>query len=521
MRPLRFDLEDMSASSKHRIADVDNGIQIGFGGLPEGRKDGYFEILNQWLSNCDSEHRESTCKLSMRGLSTNSASKRLPTRLIDVGEIGDPTIRLWETSADDVGEWMALSYQWGAGPHFFTNRGNLAQHISGMEYATLPPTFKDAVVVTRALKRRYLWIDSICIIQGKDDDFNDEAKWMEEVYSGAYCVLAASRAAGHYSGFLQARNARDYVTLRRKTQEAPFYFCEMIDDFDRHVLQEHALARRTIFFTEHQTYWECGGGVRCETMTKMSNNLAAFLGDPNFPQIVIDARQWEKILRYQDFYRKYSRLGLTNLYDRPLAIDGLQQRLLRAMKAKGGFGVFDEGVNKGLLRRSLLWHRGSDITSLSRIKFPSDCAISAVPSWSWMSYAGGIDYLSLEFGGIAWEDVVSPWFRNMDGRPRTERREANITLTAVACDFDSAGAMTDEGWLIFDCPGGSMQLETKCVVLGKQNGPAHIEDQRHYMLLVAPTMTLDCDGNKIYERVGAGYLPGRHVSSQWITVNIH
>jgi hypothetical protein len=55
----------------------------------------------------------------------------------------------------------------------------------------------------------------------------------------------------------------------------------MIDDFKTHVLdgalnfrgwvvQEQALAQRTVFFTEHQTYWECGEGVRCETMTKMN-----------------------------------------------------------------------------------------------------------------------------------------------------------------------------------------------------------------------------------------------------------
>jgi hypothetical protein len=59
------------------------------------------------------------------------------------------------------------------------------------------------------------------------------------------------------------------------------YVCESIDNFKEHVLdgalnrrgwvlQEHALARRTVFFTTHQTYFECGRGVRCETMTKMS-----------------------------------------------------------------------------------------------------------------------------------------------------------------------------------------------------------------------------------------------------------
>jgi hypothetical protein len=204
----------------------------------------------------------------------------LPTRLIDVGKDGDDIVCLWETGTDDTGEWVALSYQWGAKPHFFTNRGNLADHINGMGFETLPATFKDAVIVTRALGLRYLWIDSICIIQGKDGDFNEEAKRMEEVYSGAYCVLAASRATGHFSGFLQARNERDYVALGGEN-EALFYICEMIDDFNVHVLegalnrrgwvlQEHALARRTVFFTEHQTYWECGDGVRCETMTKMN-----------------------------------------------------------------------------------------------------------------------------------------------------------------------------------------------------------------------------------------------------------
>jgi hypothetical protein len=33
-------------------------------------------------------------------------------------------------------------------------------------------------------------------------------------------------------------------------------------------LQERALSRRTMHFTETQTYWECGEGVWCETFTK-------------------------------------------------------------------------------------------------------------------------------------------------------------------------------------------------------------------------------------------------------------
>jgi hypothetical protein len=62
--------------------------------------------------------------------------------------------------------------------------------------------------------------------------------------------------------------------------DVTYYVCEAIDDFHCDVdqselnkrgwvLQERALSRRTVYFTEKQSYWECGGGVRCETMTKM------------------------------------------------------------------------------------------------------------------------------------------------------------------------------------------------------------------------------------------------------------
>jgi hypothetical protein len=204
----------------------------------------------------------------------------MPTRVIDVGMDDHDIVRLYQTNVGDKGEWIALTHPWGDGPHFSTTRQNFDAHIAGIDLETLPATFKDAVIVTRALGRQYLWVDSLCIIQGPDGDFNEEATRMEEVYSGAYCVIAASRATNHYSGFLQSRVERDFVALSRKN-EAPFYICEMIDDFKTHVLdgalnrrswvmQEHALARRTVFFTEHQTYWECGIGVRCETMTRMT-----------------------------------------------------------------------------------------------------------------------------------------------------------------------------------------------------------------------------------------------------------
>jgi hypothetical protein len=213
-----------------------------------------------------------------------------------------------------------------------------------------------------------------------------------------------------------------------------------------------------------------------------------------------------------------------------MAIDGLQRRLLRTMKANGGFGVIDEGETRGLLRRSLLWRRGSDMEtkSLSRIKFPTDRVISAAPSWSWMAYTGGIDYLKLDFGGFEWEHIGSPWPRSADNVTRTEDRGPSMALIAKARgyeydpkEYDPKAAMQHQGLLFFDNPGGSEQLQTMCVVLGIEKGIKLLRDKMHYLIIVKPTKALDRDGKKIHERVSVGYLPGKCIAPSVFKVAIH
>lgn len=149
----------------------------------------------------------------------------------------------------------------------------------GMTFDSLPRTFQNAVTITRDLGLEYVWIDSICIIQGQDGDFKQESTRMEDVFSNAYCVLAASSSTGQDDGFLKQRTQRRSISFQQGNKP-PLFVSEFIDDFNRDVLesnlnsrgwvlQERALARRTIYFTDTQTYFECGEGVRAETMTKM------------------------------------------------------------------------------------------------------------------------------------------------------------------------------------------------------------------------------------------------------------
>ncbi|KAM7205421.1 hypothetical protein V8F20_003190 [Naviculisporaceae sp. PSN 640] len=651
---------------------ADDTTQIGFGPLFPANSEAHFAVLRQWLAQCDrnaNNLHSSCCHQGQGSFSLSpSAKKPLPTRVLEVGSPGSQKVRLIATTASQTGRWLALSYQWGPAPHFRTTTDNVHSYLSdGIDFDSLPGTFRDAVIVTRALGVPYLWIDSLCIVQGPGGDFNQEAKKMEQVYSGAYCVLAISWGNSHYAGFLPDGHARktEMVTFCPKDQTSPqpsfgrlsttkpgtFYITPKTANFPTDVLdsplsrrgwvlQEHALARRTIFFTTsssptspstQQTYFQCGAGVRCETGHFMTNSIASFRGDPNFPNILLASKQAEKIIQYQTLYKDYSRLGLTRAYDRPMAIGGLQDRLIAALGCKGGWGVFDEGrAKKGMLRRSLLWIRDREEATggLKRIEFPilkqeeSTGLATKVPSWSWMAVEGPIDYVVPQFGTVDWEDIESPWSGGsafpatsglnaasgnsgltvkgaLTGKPSptgignykspgpggvydialiAEAREysipveekqgasnvGNINSSTGVGQYDSdqtvrpyqsVGKYTDNGELgkgegepgpeilaVFDDsatspatqsasrsgPGTSSGMKALCVVLGKQKGAMDRKLKRHYVIFVMPASVpvggsangRHSLGKKVYERVGAGYLPGRCINWERAAVRV-
>lgn len=255
----------------YKDEDVMSQLQIGFPRLPQTKDSFRFDILRQCLRDCDKHHANCVPQESSRVL--------LPKRLINVVNKYSPVVKLHETQQQDDIKYLALSHPWGNPPHFCTYPENIDRHKIGIRLINIPQTFQDAVIVTRMLGFQYLWIDSLCIIQGPQGDFESEGKRMEDVFSHAYCVLAASCAEGQGDGFLNPIQQRDSIAICRRGKD-PVYICEFMDNFDEHVLksrlnqrgwvlQERVLARRTIHFSSKQSYWECGGGIRCESMTKM------------------------------------------------------------------------------------------------------------------------------------------------------------------------------------------------------------------------------------------------------------
>ncbi len=117
----------------------------------------------------------------------------VPTRLLYVGGSDDP--RLVEMVENGIQEpYAALSHMWGDASRLPPLRTILSKY-DDMKMAIpvwmLSKNFADAINVTRQLGLRYIWIDSLCIIQDSPTDWQKEAFMMHKVYRYAEVTIVA------------------------------------------------------------------------------------------------------------------------------------------------------------------------------------------------------------------------------------------------------------------------------------------------------------------------------------------
>jgi hypothetical protein len=249
--------------------------------------------------------------------------------------------------------------------------------------------------------------------------------------------------------------------------------------------------------------------------------MADFLGDPKFPNKAVKSPRGLKIRYFQDLYKQYSRLEFSHMEDRPFAIAGVENRLCKAYGTKGGFGIFDDGPGNGLFHRSLLWQRAErdeedqPLPGLSAIVFPIGSNVF-VPSWSWMAYSGGINYLDPKFDKTDWEkaDIHPPWTRGSETArtAETTHHDAGIELIATARDYNVARSRPGDFKLLYDIElnssdGGKVQ----CVVVARSQEGRTVNERKHYVLLVVSTTLTGAGGDKVYRRVGAGHMLGKYI----------
>ncbi|KAI0411895.1 hypothetical protein F5X98DRAFT_383183 [Xylaria grammica] len=480
---------------------IRQGTQLGLPRLPDAGSQEQFLLLKEWIKVCDTTH--SSCCRPNDEANNGSSSFSMPTRLL---KLGNP-IRLVESG--NLPEAGRLC----------TFKNNIAQLTQGIEFNDLPKTFQDAIQVTGGIGIEYLWIDSLCIIQGDREDWGRESSLMEGVFSSAYCTIAASSSKSSAEGFLNVRQPRLCVQLETASM-GKLYVCQNIDNFHRDVglgelnsrgwvMQERVLSRRSIFYTSTQVYWECGAGVHCETLARLKNAKAALVGDARFPNSALEYYRDGRQILIQDLYEGYSRLAFTDYWDRPVAILGLQERLARALGTRGAYGVFAE-----YFARLLLWKRCNDgpmkrLSQLPESKWLLGAHHDA-PTWSWFSKVGAIKYITLEFQTIQWEraDFKNP-FESSENQSRCIKTfRAKVRKISLSQDEVPRYIILDEDQDV-------VVNDLRCVVIGRGRFRDSTPGVRDHVLIIRNVV-----GSDRYERIGVASLNLEPVAGEgsWVTI---
>ncbi|KAF2785795.1 HET-domain-containing protein [Melanomma pulvis-pyrius CBS 109.77] len=404
-----------------------------------------------------------------------------------------------------VGKYVALSHCWGKitednKRQFCTTDNNIKARLVGFNLSELPKTFQDAIHVTRELGIQYLWIDSLCIKQWNEEDWDHEAKRIESVFSSAYCTIAATSAIDSNAGFLNQNGSSAYVHAQNASGQR-FYICANIDNFDNDVenarlntrawvLQERLLAQRTIHFSANQIYWECGKGIYCESLSRLESRGKKnyFTLDPDFPSRLLKSNDYYITDFLHFLFEDYSKRDLTVETDRCVAMYGLETRIADALHCQSRYGIFQR-----YLHGDLLWQA-------SKRKM---------------------------------ERIACQWNVNLEFDE--ERKVALITDVGkfLSCIMELGEKHYDlldfsrvkRGWIKYDVEKGEDLHEERCVVVGRKfkndEGEDEIEDedelpvQEYYMLVVRPT---GLDGE--YKRVGIGQIQSDYVVKERLNVRI-
>jgi heterokaryon incompatibility protein (HET) len=352
------------------------------------------DLAERWLEECCESHLRKCQKVN---------TDFIPTRLIDVGrELKRDSVKLVSLQKSDDPDdststkYAALSYCWGTTPFLTTTSLNFKDMYNLIPLSRLPATIRDAIKIVRHLKIRYLWTDSLCILQGSDEaarkDWLAESSKMGQIYESAHFTISAESAPSAVTGILHHRPTQsvDFFPIPASIEDLDVVYLGSFQTreperteplhFRGWTLQETILSSRLLRFGTREISWRCRTGEKRETRCHEEQRTDHDNGIKEMD--IKDKIAHDIYSKWQSIVEDYSRRTLTKSSDKLPAIAGLAEVAQRTSRDLYAAGVWISDIPHGLL-----WmHERRKQAYVRKDKFQA-------PTWSWASVEGPIRHL--------------------------------------------------------------------------------------------------------------------------------
>lgn len=254
----------------------------------------------------------------------------------------------------------------------------------------LPKTFQDALTLIRKLGLKYLWIDSLCILQDDPEDWRIEGSKMATIYANSYITIAATNSASPHDGLYSpvpeddlyvVRTPEEHFKLRiRDGDKSAPYYDSMPLAKRAWAFQEHVLAPRVVHFAKDELFWEDAQMISCECHGLNEN----YPWNPSKgfyvkPHHIAEADAEERSLRWHSVVETYSGLQLTFESDIFPALQGIAHVMQQAKNCEYYAGLWEDN-----LIDDMLWF--CPLPNVRPVAFRA-------PTWSWASVVGKVAYV--------------------------------------------------------------------------------------------------------------------------------
>ncbi|KAK0726134.1 heterokaryon incompatibility protein-domain-containing protein [Lasiosphaeris hirsuta] len=258
-------------------------------------------------------------------------------------------------------EYAALSYIWGSFPNFRLTQANkprlMRPGVLHSVWPLLPRTIRDAVSLCRVLRIRFLWVDSLCLVQNDYTDLEPSIRVMDRIYEHAWLTIVAAHGHDANAGLpgVQEGDRHEMECRPHGTVEpgvvlgaSPSLKLRLMGSLYQTrawTLQEHELSRRRLYFFKDEVIFCCRGAECHESWPDDPTRW----GSKEIPSSLLSDTQTIHMgnsqCGYDDLLRGYTKRQMTNESDVLNALAGIIERFTQCyrfpMLAGLPVGTFD------------------------------------------------------------------------------------------------------------------------------------------------------------------------------------